>query len=145
MQVARDICEYCGERGQTFTLETGQEPANVLDQFIADVGCENLKINFDPANMILYGTGNPIEALRVLIPHVISVHCKDGDWPATTDMHALGKERPLGQGSVNIPKFVQTLKEVGYTGILSLEREELNAEQRAADIRSGIALLKRLV
>ncbi len=79
--VAREICDYCENNGQSFTLETGQEPAQVLLRFIEDVERPNLKINFDPANMILYGTGDPIEALDVLGKHVVSVHCKDGDWP----------------------------------------------------------------
>ena len=57
--VARDICDHCAKNGQNFTLETGQEPAHVLLRFIADVARPNLKINFDPANMILYGTGDP--------------------------------------------------------------------------------------
>lgn len=143
--VAREICDYCGKNGQSFTLETGQEPAKVLLQFIADVGRPNLKINFDPANMILYGTGDPIEALGVLGRHVVSVHCKDGDWPPVDQPDALGTERPLGDGAVNVPAFIAKLKEIGYRGVLSVEREEPDQAKRAADIRKGIALLKTLV
>ena len=142
--VAREICDHCGENGQSFTLETGQEPAKVLLRFLEDVNRPNLKINFDPANMILYGTGDPVEALEVLGSQVISVHCKDGDWPPLDRPNALGVERPLGDGSVDIPRFISKLKEVGYRGILSVEREEQDAGKRAADIRKAIALLKRL-
>jgi L-ribulose-5-phosphate 3-epimerase len=142
--VARDICDYCGKNGQSFTLETGQEPAKVLLQFIADVGRPNLKINFDPANMILYGTGDPIEALGVLGKHVISVHCKDGDWPPVDQPAALGTERPLGEGSVDFRAFLSKLKEIGYRGVLSIEREEQDQSKRAADIRKAITLLKQL-
>ena len=142
--VAREICDHCGENGQSFTLETGQEPAKVLLRFLEDVNRPNLKINFDPANMILYGTGDPVEALEVLGSQVISVHCKDGDWPPVDQPNALGVERPLGDGSVDIPRFISKLKEVGYRGILSVEREEQDAGKRAADIRKAIALLKRL-
>jgi sugar phosphate isomerase/epimerase len=142
--VARDICEHCGANGQSFTLETGQEPAKVLLQFIDDVKRPNLKINFDPANMILYGTGDPIEALGVLAPHVISVHCKDGDWPPVDQPAALGRERPLGEGSVDIPKFVQKLKQIGYRGVLSIEREESDSVRRDADIRRAIELIEGL-
>lgn len=142
--VAREICDHCGENGQSFTLETGQEPAKVLLRFIEDVDRPNLKINFDPANMILYGTGDPVEALEVLGKQVISVHCKDGDWPPVDKPEALGVERPLGEGSVDIPRFITKLKEVGYRGILSVEREEQDQAKRAADIRKAIALLKRL-
>lgn len=142
--VAREICDHCGENGQSFTLETGQEPAKVLLRFIEDVKRPNLKINFDPANMILYGTGDPVEALQVLGSQVVSVHCKDGDWPPVGKPEALGVERPLGEGSVGIPRFLAKLKEVGYRGILSIEREEPDQAKRAADIRKAITLLKRL-
>jgi len=142
--VARDICDHCGKSGQSFTLETGQEPAKVLQQFIADVKRPNLKINFDPANMILYGTGDPIEALALLAKDVISVHCKDGDWPRTEDANALGQEKPLGEGSVDFPAFLATLKQVGYRGLLCIEREEQDLAKRAADIRKAITLLKKL-
>ncbi len=141
--VAREICDHCGENGQSFTLETGQEPAKVLLQFIADVKRPNLKINFDPANMILYGTGDPIEALGVLGKHVISVHCKDGDWPPLDKPEALGTEKPLGEGAVDFPAFIAKLKEIGYRGILSIEREEKDEARRDADIRKAIDLLRK--
>jgi L-ribulose-5-phosphate 3-epimerase len=142
--VAREICDYCGANGQSFTLETGQEPAKVLLRFMADVERPNLKINFDPANMILYGTGDPIEALEVLGKHVISVHCKDGDWPPMDRPDALGQERPLGEGKVDLPAFVSKLKELGYKGVLNIERENAGEPQRTADIRKAIELLRRL-
>jgi sugar phosphate isomerase/epimerase len=142
--IARDICDHCANHGQAFTLETGQEPAPVLLQFIRDVQRPNLKINFDPANMILYGTGDPIDALGVLKEYVLSVHCKDGDWPPKDKADALGTERPLGEGAVGIRRFIEKLKEIGYTGVLSIEREELDQAKRAADVRSAVALLKRL-
>ena len=142
--VAREFCDHCAKHGQTFALETGQEPGDVLLRFMKDVDRPNLKINFDPANLILYGTDRPLEAIHVLAPYIVSVHCKDGDPPPSDDKNALGKERALGQGSVDIPAFVQKLKAIGYTGILSIEREEPNADQRDLDIRSGIALLQQL-
>jgi sugar phosphate isomerase/epimerase len=142
--VVRDISDHCGKNGQSFTLETGQEPAKVLLQFIEDVKRPNLKINFDPANMILYGTGDPIEALGVLGKHVISVHCKDGSWPPVDKPAALGVETPLGDGDVDFPAFLSKLKELGYRGLLNIEREEQDQTKRSADIRKAIALLKKL-
>ncbi len=142
--VAREICDHCKANGQSFTLETGQEPAKVLLRFIEDVERSNLKINFDPANMILYGTGDPIEALDVLGKYVVSVHCKDGDWPPIDQPEALGTERPLGEGNVDIPAFISKLKEIGYRGILSIERETSDRQTRAADIRKAVSLLKNL-
>jgi sugar phosphate isomerase/epimerase len=72
------------------------------------------------------------------------VHCKDGDWPPPHVPDALGIERPLGKGSVNIARFLSALNEIGYRGMLTLEREEQDPQQRVADIRSGLALLKEL-
>ena len=129
---------------QTFALETGQEPAEVLLSFFQDVNRPNLRINFDPANMILYGTGDPIEALKLLAPHVVSVHCKDGDWPPKDVPGALGTERPLGQGSVGIERFVQTLREIGFKGSLNIEREAENQEERIRDMRAAVGYLRRL-
>lgn len=142
--VTRELCDHCARNGQSFTLETGQEPAKVLLRFIEDVKRVNLKINFDPANMILYGTGDPIEALGVLASHVISIHCKDGDWPPRDRPTALGKEKPLGEGSVGMERFIHKLKEVGYRGVLSVEREEPDQAKRTADVKHGIALLRKL-
>lgn len=142
--VTRELCDHCRKNGQSFTLETGQEPAKVLLRFIEDVARPNLKINFDPANMILYGTGDPIEALGVLATHVISVHCKDGDWPPRDEPAALGVERALGEGSVDLPRFISKLKEVGYRGVLSIEREEQDQQKRTADVRKAVTLLRKL-
>jgi sugar phosphate isomerase/epimerase len=138
----RRICDHAAAHGQTFALETGQEPADVLLRFIDDTGRGNLKINFDPANMILYGTGDPIAALEVLAPHVVSVHAKDGDWPPRATPGALGTERPLGQGSVGIERFIETLKRCGYDGTLNIEREIADQRQRVEDIRAAVQLLR---
>jgi sugar phosphate isomerase/epimerase len=143
-EMVRRVCDRAASQGQTFALETGQEPANVLLRFIADAGRPNLRINFDPANMILYGTGEPIEALRTLAPHVVSVHAKDGDWPPRGIKGALGTERPLGQGSVGIDRFVKTLEEVGFRGPLNVERETEDQQERLRDMRAGVELLRRL-
>ncbi|MBX5496948.1 MAG: sugar phosphate isomerase/epimerase [Bryobacteraceae bacterium] len=140
----RRICDHAARYGQTFALETGQEPADVLLRFIKDVDRPNLRINFDPANMILYGTGDPIEALGLLAPHVVTVHCKDGDWPPKGVPGALGTEKPLGQGSVGMERFINKLKEIGYTNPLIIEREIPDQAQRMQDIASAIKLLESL-
>src|SRR5258708_3153106 len=121
-EMVRRVADHAAKNGQTFALETGQEPANVLLEFIRDVGRENVGINFDPANMILYGTGDPIAALEVLGPLLLSVHVKDGDWPPPDKPGALGTERPLGQGSVGMERYIAKLKEVGFRGPLNIER-----------------------
>lgn len=142
--MVRRVCDHAARHNQTFALETGQEPADVLLAFLKDVDRPNLGINFDPANMILYGTGDPIEALGILGPRVISVHCKDGDWPEPGVPGALGNETALGSGSVGIERFLTKLREIGYSGPLSIEREASDPARRMRDIESAIALLASL-
>ena len=145
--VLQDICDHAAGpdkgagSGLDFSLETGQETAEVLLQFIQDVSRNNLKVNFDPANMILYGSGEPIAALKLLGKYVVGVHCKDGKWP--TEEGQLGHETPLGQGDVGMDRFIATLKEIGYTGPLTIERE-ISGEQQIKDIKESMALLESL-
>jgi sugar phosphate isomerase/epimerase len=141
-EMVRRVCDYAARHQQVFALETGQEPAEVLLRFIQDVGRPNLRINFDPANMILYGTGDPIEAWRTLAPWVISVHAKDGDWPGAPE--ALGTERPLGQGSVGMERFVKAVAKSGFRGSLNVERETEDQAERLRDIREAVALIRKL-
>ena len=143
-EMVRRVCDHANSHQQTFALETGQERASVLLDFLLDVNRHNLAVNFDPANMILYGTGDPIESLGVVGQHVVSVHCKDGDWPPAGVPGALGTERPLGQGSVDLKAFLATLKKIGYRGPLTIERETHDKEERLRDLQSGRKLLEEL-
>jgi len=142
LAMVQRIADYAASYGMTYCLETGQEPAEQLLKFFGDVARPNVKVNFDPANMILYGSGEPIPAFRLLASHVISVHGKDGDWPAAPQ--ALGCERKLGAGSVNIPKFMATLKELGYTGPVCVESGVHGEEQRWQVLSDAVALLNSL-
>lgn len=143
-EMVRRVCGHAARHGQTFALETGQESAHTLLEFLLDASRPNLCINFDPANMILYGTGDPIAALGMLAPHVVTVHCKDGDWPPRDNPGALGREQLLGQGSVGIGRFIAKLQEIGYKGPLTIEREASDPAQRRLDIAMGAELLRRL-
>jgi L-ribulose-5-phosphate 3-epimerase len=152
--IVRRLCDHAAGHGMTFALETGQETAPVMMHFIRAVERPNLKINFDPANMILYGTAEPIGALRIMAPQLISVHCKDGNWPPKDQADALGSEMPIGQGSVGMDRFVQTLKDIGYRGPLVIEREvsldqDMDDRHKEGlshldDIRDAVRLLSRL-
>jgi sugar phosphate isomerase/epimerase len=144
-EMVRRVCDHAAANGQTFALETGQEPAKVLLEFFNDTARPNLRINFDPANMILYGSGDPIEALDILARHVVSVHAKDGDWPPAGVPGALGTEQPLGQGSVGMERFIAKLKQIGYTNPVNIEREVPDHAQRLADIRMGVELLNSII
>ncbi len=143
LDVARQLCDYCAINQQRLHLETGQETAEALLRFFNDVDRDNLAINFDPANMILYGSGEPIPALKLVGKHVKSVHCKDAKWAAKPG-DEWGKEVPLGEGDVNMETFLRTLKEIGYVGPLTIERE-ITGEDQARDIERGVRLLRNLV
>ncbi len=144
LELVRRIADYAASFGMTFCLETGQEPAAQLLEFFEVAARPNLRINFDPANMILYGSGEPIAAFRLLAKHVVSVHGKDGDWPDPAQPGSLGTERLLGQGSVNIPKFVAALREEGYTGTICVESGVHGEEQRWQVLSNAVALLNSL-
>ncbi len=127
------------ERGVTLAFETGQETADLLRRTLDDLRAPNLKVNFDPANMLLYDMGDPIRAVEILGPDIRSVHVKDARRPTTPGRW--GEEVPLGQGDVNIRKFVQTLKRAGYTGPLVVEREVGDQAGRLRDVAHGLAYL----
>jgi sugar phosphate isomerase/epimerase len=134
------VSDLARAQGVTVAFETGQETADLLRRTLDELRCPNLKVNFDPANMILYDKGDPIRAVEVLGPDIRSVHVKDairtkvpGTW---------GEEVPLGQGQANIKQFVLTLKKVGYRGALCIEREVGDQQQRLRDVAHGIRFLR---
>jgi L-ribulose-5-phosphate 3-epimerase len=127
--------------GVTVAFETGQETADLLRRTLDELKCPNLKVNFDPANMLLYDKGDPLRAVEILGKDIRSVHVKDANRPTTPGQW--GEEVPLGRGQVNIRAFVQTLKKVGYGGALCIEREVGDQEQRMADIAHGIRYLRQ--
>ncbi len=142
--VMREVCDHAKGNGQNVHLETGQESAEGLLQFIADVERDNLFVNFDPANMILYGTGEPIEALKKVGSFVRSVHCKDGTW-AENPGQEWGAEVPLGEGAVGMETYLRTLDELGYTGPLTIEREiAQEPERQKEEIGAAVRLLTEL-
>jgi sugar phosphate isomerase/epimerase len=144
LEVTRDLCEHAKKNDQNVHLETGQEPADALLAFIEDVGRDNLFINFDPANMILYGCGEPIEALEKLGSYVRSVHCKDANW-AQNPGQEWGQEMALGLGQVGMENYLRTLAKIGYFGPLTIEREiPQEPERQKVEIGGAIQLLNSL-
>jgi sugar phosphate isomerase/epimerase len=144
LQVTRGVCDHLAASGQALHLETGQEPADVLLAFLKDVERGNLFVNFDPANMILYGCGEPIPALRTLGSYVRSIHCKDATW-SDRPGETWGAEVPLGKGDVDFEAYLRTLAEIGYDGPLTIEREiPQEPERQKAEIATAVELLQTL-
>lgn len=136
----REVAECCKIHGIEFWFETGQETPVTLLRHIQAIGADNVGINFDPANLLLYGKGNPIDALQVFGRHVRCVHAKDGLLPV--DPMRLGHETPIGEGRVNFPLLIRELKRIGFNGDLIIERE-ISGEQQERDIRASIEKLSQ--
>ena len=140
------LVKQCKKNQQNFLFETGQETPVTLKRAIQDIekdaGKGNVGINLDPANLIMYGKANPVDALEVFGEYVMGIHGKDGKYP--TDGHMLGEEVPLGEGKVNYPAFVAKLKEIGYAGDITIERE-ISGEEQKKDILMAKNILEQLI
>ena len=130
------VRDLCADAGIGLTLETGQETADDLAEMLTNL--PGVYVNFDPANMILYGKGDPVRAVGILAPWIRHVHVKDalyskvpGEW---------GTEVEWGKGEVRADDFIAALDKVGYTGFLAVEREA--GDDRAGDIAAAVADLK---
>lgn len=126
----KELADAAAAHGIMLLLETGQETADALRACLQGLNHSSLGVNFDPANMLLYGKGDPIEAIQILGPWIKHVHIKDaltsptsGEW---------GQEVPWGDGEVDTVDFFKAFKEIGYNGAFAIEREA--GEQRVADI-----------
>ena len=135
----RNLCRYMKPKGQYFLFETGQETPVTMLRTIQAIELDNVGINFDTANLILYGKANSLDALDVFGKYVMDTHIKDGVYP--TDGLKLGKEVAAGQGKANIPAIVKKLDELGYTGAFTIERE-ISGEQQIKDIIMARDLLR---
>jgi sugar phosphate isomerase/epimerase len=140
--LVRELALYYQDRGLEFWFETGQETPTTMLRLIEEVGTDNLGINLDPANLLMYGKANPIDSLDVFGQYVRSVHAKDGHYP--TDPMRLGREVKVGQGRVDFPKFLGRLGQIGYDGALIIERE-ISGEQQRLDIAETVEYLEGLM
>ena len=127
------IADACGEAGVKLLLESGQETATDLVKFL---GCvKGVGVNFDPANMILYGKGDPVAAIPLLAPWIKHIHVKDAKFTKTPG--TWGEEVVWGDGAVNPPAFFEALRRGGYNGAFAIEREVGDSAARAADIATA--------
>jgi sugar phosphate isomerase/epimerase len=138
----REVAEYCKKNGQNFRYETGQETPITLVRAIRDVGLDNQGVNFDLANLILYGKANPVDAIEILGPYVQGIHAKDGLWP--TNPKDLGEEVAIGKGKVDFPRIIARLKELKYSGAVTIERE-ISGAQQMEDVRGAKEYLEKLI
>ncbi len=142
VEACREVVRHVKDNNQMVLYETGQETPITLLRLIKDVGLDNQGVNLDTANLILYGKGNPVDALDVIGHYVHGLHAKDGLFP--TDPRKLGEEVPIGQGKVDFPKLIQRLKELDYQGPVTIERE-ISGPQQMEDIRKEKAYLENLI
>ena len=138
----RELCGYLRERGQYFLFETGQETPVTMLRTIQAIGLDNIGINLDTANLILYGKANTLDALDVFGRYVMDTHIKDGVYP--TDGLTLGREKRFGEGKANFPAVVRKLHELGYEGNFTIERE-ISGDEQIADIILARDGLKRIM
>ena len=125
-----DMADIFASSGIRLGLETGQESAHTLLDVLAEIRHPNVGVNFDPANMILYAMGNPVEAISLLRDSVFQVHAKDA--LATTTPGTWGTEVPLGTGEVDWDAFLQVVQDLDTPVNVIIEREA--GESRIADI-----------
>jgi sugar phosphate isomerase/epimerase len=130
----RMLADAAGRKNVVLLMETGQERADALRQFLNELAHPALGVNFDPANMILYNMGNPVEAVRVLAPWIRHLHIKDAI--RTAQPGTWGQEVVWGTGQVGAECFLKTLREIGYKGVLSIEREA--GQDRFGDIQKAV-------
>ncbi len=128
----RQVAEHLKKNGQNLLFETGQETPVTMLRCFEKVGCDNLGVNLDTANVILYGKANPVDALDVFGKYVMNIHAKDGNYP--TNGHDLGREVRIGDGKVDFKALFKKLHELGYDSYVTIERE-IEGEQQISDIR----------
>jgi L-ribulose-5-phosphate 3-epimerase len=142
VEALRQVATHLKGNGQMMLYETGQETPITMLRAITDAGLDNQFVNLDTANLILYGKGNPLDALDMLGKLVRGVHAKDGLFP--TDPKKLGEEVPIGQGKADFPELIPRLKQLGYTGALTIERE-ISGPKQLEDIKKEKAYLEKLI
>lgn len=136
------VADHLKANGQRLLFETGQETPVTMLRCFETVGTDNLGVNLDTANLILYGKANPVDSLDVFGHLVMNIHAKDGLYP--TNGHELGREVPIGEGRVDFPLLFKKLKELGYDGYVTIERE-IKGEKQTEDIRNAKKYLEGVI
>lgn len=137
------ICQKLKSQDQYFLFETGQETPITLLRAIEDIGLDNVGINLDPANLLLYGKANPVDSVKIFGKYIRGVHAKDGEYP--TNGKFLGQEKPIGHGSVNFPALLAELKSIGYDNALTIENEIFEDENHSRTVLESKKLLEDII
>jgi len=140
--ILRYIVKYCQKKGVNFLFETGQETPVTLLRVIEELGFDNVGINMDTANLILYGKANSADAISVFGKYVMDTHIKDGFYPV--DGKSLGREVAVGEGLANLPEVIKRLRALNYAGNYIIERE-ISGEQQTKDIIKTLAYLRSIL
>ena len=138
----RTVAQHLKTNGQYLLFETGQETPVTMLRCFEQVGMDNLGVNLDTANLILYGKANPVDALDMFGKYVRNLHAKDGFYPVNG--HDLGEEVRLGDGKVDFRGLFRKLKELGYDSYVTIERE-ISGEQQDEDIRHAKVYLETII
>ena len=138
----RQVAEHLKKNGQYLLFETGQETPVTMLRCFEKVGMDNLGVNLDTANVILYGKANPVDALDVFGKYVMNIHAKDGLYP--TNGHDLGSEVRIGDGKVDFKALFNKLHELGYDSYVTIERE-IEGEKQTEDIRYAKKYLESII
>ncbi len=136
------VADHLKKNDQWLLFETGQETPVTMLRCFEQVGADNLGVNLDTANVILYGRANPVDALDVFGKYVKNLHAKDGKYP--TNGHELGVETAIGEGKVDFYGVIKGLHELGYDGYITIERE-IEGEQQAKDIIAAKEYLEKII
>ena len=148
-----ELADYAASVGAHFAVETGPEPATVLRAFLDTIHSSGLGVNLDPANLKMVCDDDPAAAVHTLKDYIVHTHAKDGKmlfWKDPEYIYAMKPEPeqtpcsflevPLGEGNVNFPTYLAALKEIGYQGFLTIEREV--GDDPAADIARAVSFLR---
>ena len=138
----RTVAEHLKKNDQPVLFETGQETPTAMLRCFEVVGTDNLAVNLDTANLILYGKANPVDALDVIGKYVRNIHAKDGRYPVNG--HDLGEEVRLGDGKVDFPAFFRGLKALNYDTFVTIERE-IDGDEQIADIQHAKSYLEGII
>ena len=138
----RTVAEHVKANGQYLLFETGQETPVAMLRCFEVVGTDNLRVNLDTANLILYGKANPVDALDIFGKYVRNLHAKDGCYP--TNGRKLGVETRLGDGKVDFEALFRKLKALGYDSYVTIERE-IEGDKQIEDINHARAYLEDVI